>query len=51
VNHARSLESEREVLLALRELEEYAKRALPILHKRLAQAGVRLAWLLNLALK
>jgi hypothetical protein len=25
--------------------EEYAKRALPILHKRLAQAGVRLAWL------
>jgi S1/P1 Nuclease len=30
--------------------EEYAKRALPILHKRLAQAGVRLAWLLNEAL-
>jgi hypothetical protein len=27
--------------------EEYAKRALPILQKRLAQAGVRLAWLLN----
>ena len=31
--------------------EEYAKRALPILHKRLAQAGVRLAWLLNRALE
>ena len=31
--------------------EEYAKRALPILHKRLVQAGVRLAWLLNMALK
>jgi len=31
--------------------EEYAKRAVPILHKRLAQAGVRLAWLLNEALK
>ena len=30
--------------------EEYAKRALPILHKRLEQAGVRLAWLLNQAL-
>jgi hypothetical protein len=26
--------------------EEYAKRAVPILHKRLAQADVRLAWLL-----
>jgi hypothetical protein len=31
--------------------EEYAKRALPILHKRLAQGGVRLAWLLNEALR
>jgi S1/P1 Nuclease len=31
--------------------EEYAKRALPILHKRLVQAGVRLAWLLNDGLK
>ena len=31
--------------------EEYAKRAVPILHKRLAQAGVRLTWLLNEALK
>src|SRR5437773_371750 len=25
--------------------EDYATRALPILHKRLVQAGVRLAWL------
>jgi len=31
--------------------EEYVKRAMPILHKRLVQAGVRLAWLLNDALK
>ena len=31
--------------------EEYAKRALPMLHKRLVQAGVRLAWLLNEGLK
>jgi len=31
--------------------EEYAKRALPILHKRLVQAGVWLAWLLNEGLK
>ena len=31
--------------------EEYVKRALPILHKRLLQAGVRLAWLLNDAFK
>jgi S1/P1 Nuclease len=30
--------------------DEYAKRALPVLHKRLAQAGVRLAWLLNAVL-
>src|SRR5437762_9355613 len=27
--------------------EDYGKRALPILHKRLAQGGARLAWLLN----
>ena len=27
--------------------EEYAKPALPISQKRLVQAGVRLAWLLN----
>jgi len=31
--------------------EEYANRALPVLHRRLVQAGVRLAWLLNEALK
>ena len=31
--------------------EEYVKRAMPILHRRLVQAGVRLAWLLNDALK
>jgi len=31
--------------------EEYIKRAVPILHRRLVQAGVRLAWLLNGALK
>src|SRR5215475_10391323 len=31
--------------------EGYVKRAMPILHKRLVQAGVRLAWLLNDALK
>jgi hypothetical protein len=31
--------------------EEYLKRAMPILHRRLVQAGVRLAWLLNEALK
>jgi S1/P1 Nuclease len=31
--------------------EEYVKRALPILHRRLVEAGVRLAWLLNDALK
>jgi hypothetical protein len=31
--------------------EEYVKRAMPILHHRLVQAGVRLAWLLNNALK
>jgi len=31
--------------------EEYVKRAMPILHMRLVQAGVRLAWLLNDALK
>ena len=31
--------------------EEYAKRALPILRKRLVQAGVWLAWLLNEGLK
>ena len=31
--------------------EEYVKRAMPILHRRLVQAGVRLAWLLNEALK
>jgi len=31
--------------------DDYAKRALPILHKRLEQSGVRLAWLLNEALK
>lgn len=31
--------------------EEYVKRAVPILHRRLAQAGIRLAWLLNEALK
>jgi nuclease S1 len=31
--------------------EEYLKRAIPILHQRLVQAGVRLAWLLNDALK
>ena len=29
----------------------YVQRALPILHKRLEQAGVRLAWLLNEAMK
>jgi hypothetical protein len=29
----------------------YEQRALPILHKRLEQAGVRLAWLLNEVLK
>jgi hypothetical protein len=27
--------------------EEYVKRSKPILHRRLIQAGVRLAWLLN----
>jgi hypothetical protein len=31
--------------------EEYANRALPVLHRRLVQAGVRLAWLLNDTLK
>src|SRR5215831_6187931 len=31
--------------------EEYVQRAMPILHRRLVQAGVRLAWLLNDALK
>jgi S1/P1 Nuclease len=31
--------------------EEYVIRAMPILHRRLVQAGVRLAWLLNDALK
>ena len=31
--------------------EDYVKRAMPILHHRLVQAGVRLAWLLNDALK
>src|SRR5215472_15935165 len=31
--------------------DDYVKRALPILHRRLVQAGVRLAWLLNTALK
>ena len=31
--------------------EDYVKRAMPILHKRLVQAGVRLASLLNDALK
>ena len=31
--------------------EEYVNRALPILHRRLVRAGVRLAWLLNDALK
>jgi S1/P1 Nuclease len=31
--------------------DDYMKRALPIIHKRLAQAGVRLAWLLNAAFK
>ena len=31
--------------------EEYVKRAMPILHRRLVQGGVRLAWLLNAALK
>jgi len=31
--------------------EEYVIRAMPILHRRLVQAGVRLAWLLNEALK
>jgi S1/P1 Nuclease len=31
--------------------EEYLIRAMPILHRRLVQAGVRLAWLLNDALK
>ena len=31
--------------------EDYVKRAMPILHRRLIQAGVRLAWLLNDALK
>src|SRR5215470_900517 len=31
--------------------EDYVKQAMPILHKRLVQAGVRLAWLLNDALK
>jgi hypothetical protein len=31
--------------------EDYVKRAMPILHRRLVQAGVRLAWLLNDALK
>ena len=30
---------------------EYVKHAMPILHRRLVQAGVRLAWLLNDALK
>jgi len=30
--------------------DDYVKRALPILHRRLVQAGVRLAWLLNEAL-
>jgi hypothetical protein len=30
---------------------DYVQRALPILHKRLEQAGVRLAWLLNQAMK
>ena len=31
--------------------EKYAKHALPIINKRLAQAGLRLAWLLNDALR
>jgi hypothetical protein len=31
--------------------EEYVQRAMPILRRRLVQAGVRLAWLLNAALK
>jgi nuclease S1 len=31
--------------------EDYANRALPIIHRRLTQAGARLAWLLNQALK
>jgi len=31
--------------------EEYVKRAMPVLHRRLVQAGVRLAWLLNDAFK
>ena len=31
--------------------EEYVNRAVPILHRRLVQAGVRLAWLLNEAMK
>ena len=31
--------------------EDYVKRAMPILYRRLVQAGVRLAWLLNTALK
>jgi S1/P1 Nuclease len=30
---------------------DYVQRALPILLKRLEQAGVRLAWLLNQAMK
>jgi len=31
--------------------EEYVHRAMPILHRRLVQAGIRLASLLNEALK
>jgi hypothetical protein len=31
--------------------KDYATRAIPVINKRLAQAGVRLAWLLNNALK
>ena len=31
--------------------EDYVKRAMPILHRRLIQAGVTLAWLLDDAVK
>jgi S1/P1 Nuclease len=31
--------------------DDYVEKARPIVRRRLAQAGIRLAWLLNVALK
>jgi hypothetical protein len=31
--------------------DDYVDKALPIVRRRLAQAGIRLAWLLNIAFK